>query len=133
MPLRTEEPRCAFGHYSAATIGRPAVVYAQSRAKWAAAPSIQALAGSAPSSLPQEVVGIDNPPSSGAYIAAAVIENGTTLRAHFWANAKFERSIDERTAFSPRVIGGDFAPPDNLSEQRSSHRLDDGADFEGHP
>jgi CubicO group peptidase (beta-lactamase class C family) len=36
---------------------------------------------------------------SGACIAAAVIENGTTARAYFCANAKFERSIDERTAF----------------------------------
>jgi serine-type D-Ala-D-Ala carboxypeptidase/endopeptidase len=33
----------------------------------------------------------------GACIAAAVIENGTTARAYFCANA--ERSIDERTAF----------------------------------
>jgi len=36
---------------------------------------------------------------SGACIAAAVIENGTTARAYFCANAKSERSIDERTAF----------------------------------
>ena len=36
---------------------------------------------------------------SGACIAAAVIENGTTARAYFCANAKSERSIDERTGF----------------------------------
>ena len=36
---------------------------------------------------------------SGACIAAAVIENGTTARAYFCANAKSERSIDERAAF----------------------------------
>lgn len=36
---------------------------------------------------------------SGACIAAAVIKNGTTVRAYFCANAKSERSIDERTAF----------------------------------
>jgi serine-type D-Ala-D-Ala carboxypeptidase/endopeptidase len=36
---------------------------------------------------------------SGACIAAAVIENGTAARAYFFANAKSERSIDERTAF----------------------------------
>jgi serine-type D-Ala-D-Ala carboxypeptidase/endopeptidase len=36
---------------------------------------------------------------SGACIAAAVIENGTTARAYFCANAKSGRSIDERTAF----------------------------------
>jgi serine-type D-Ala-D-Ala carboxypeptidase/endopeptidase len=35
----------------------------------------------------------------GACIAAAVIENGTTARAYFCANAKSERSIGERTAF----------------------------------
>jgi D-alanyl-D-alanine-carboxypeptidase/D-alanyl-D-alanine-endopeptidase len=36
---------------------------------------------------------------SGVCIAAAVIENGTTAQAYFCANAKSERSIDERTAF----------------------------------
>jgi serine-type D-Ala-D-Ala carboxypeptidase/endopeptidase len=36
---------------------------------------------------------------SGACIAAAVVENGTTAQAYFCANAKTERSIDERTAF----------------------------------
>src|SRR5215469_1495059 len=36
---------------------------------------------------------------SGACIAAAVIENGTTAQAYFCADAKSERSIDERTAF----------------------------------
>ena len=36
---------------------------------------------------------------SGACIAAAVIENGTTAQAYFCANAKSERSINERTAF----------------------------------
>jgi CubicO group peptidase (beta-lactamase class C family) len=36
---------------------------------------------------------------SDACIAAAVIENGSTARAYFCANAKSERSIDERTAF----------------------------------
>lgn len=36
---------------------------------------------------------------SGACIAAAVIENGTTAQAYFCANAKSERSIDEHTAF----------------------------------
>ncbi len=36
---------------------------------------------------------------SGACIAAAVIENDTTAQAYFCANAKSERSIDERTAF----------------------------------
>jgi CubicO group peptidase (beta-lactamase class C family) len=35
----------------------------------------------------------------GACIAAAVIENGTTAQAYFCANAKSERSLDERTAF----------------------------------
>src|SRR5260370_15451966 len=37
--------------------------------------------------------------TSGVCLAAAVIENGTTVRAYFCANAKSERSIDERTAF----------------------------------
>lgn len=36
---------------------------------------------------------------SGACIAAAVIENGTTAQAYFCANAKSGRSLDERTAF----------------------------------
>jgi serine-type D-Ala-D-Ala carboxypeptidase/endopeptidase len=36
---------------------------------------------------------------SGACIAAAVIENGTTAQAYFCAHAKSERSLDERTAF----------------------------------
>jgi D-alanyl-D-alanine-carboxypeptidase/D-alanyl-D-alanine-endopeptidase len=36
---------------------------------------------------------------SGACIAAAVIENGTTAQAYICANAKSERSIDDRTAF----------------------------------
>ena len=36
---------------------------------------------------------------SGACIAAAVIESGTTAQAYFCANAKSERSIDDRTAF----------------------------------
>jgi D-alanyl-D-alanine-carboxypeptidase/D-alanyl-D-alanine-endopeptidase len=36
---------------------------------------------------------------SGACIAAAVIEDGTTAQAYFCANAKSGRSIDDRTAF----------------------------------
>jgi CubicO group peptidase (beta-lactamase class C family) len=36
---------------------------------------------------------------SGACIAAAVIENGATTRAYFFADAKSGRSINERTAF----------------------------------
>jgi hypothetical protein len=36
---------------------------------------------------------------SGACIAAAVIENGTTVQADFCVHAKSERSLDERTAF----------------------------------
>jgi CubicO group peptidase (beta-lactamase class C family) len=36
---------------------------------------------------------------SGACMAAAVVENGTTARVYFCANAKSERSIDDRTAF----------------------------------
>src|SRR5215475_5502971 len=36
---------------------------------------------------------------SGACIAAAVIENGTTVQAYFCADAKSERSINARTAF----------------------------------
>jgi CubicO group peptidase (beta-lactamase class C family) len=36
---------------------------------------------------------------SGACIAAAIIENGTTAKAYFCADAKYQRSIDDRTAF----------------------------------
>jgi CubicO group peptidase (beta-lactamase class C family) len=36
---------------------------------------------------------------SGACIAAAAIENGTTAQAYFCADAKSRRSIDDRTAF----------------------------------
>jgi D-alanyl-D-alanine-carboxypeptidase/D-alanyl-D-alanine-endopeptidase len=42
---------------------------------------------------------------SGACIAAAVIENGTTARAYFCANAKSERSMSaqhSKSAPSPR-------------------------------
>jgi CubicO group peptidase (beta-lactamase class C family) len=36
---------------------------------------------------------------AGACIAAGVIENGTTAKAYFCADAKSQRSIDDRTAF----------------------------------
>jgi serine-type D-Ala-D-Ala carboxypeptidase/endopeptidase len=36
---------------------------------------------------------------SGAWIAAAVIESASTARLYFCADAKSERSIDERTVF----------------------------------
>jgi CubicO group peptidase (beta-lactamase class C family) len=39
-----------------------------------------------------------------ACIAAAVIENATTARAYFCANAKSECSIDEHTAFEIGAI-----------------------------
>ena len=35
------------------------------------------------------------------------------------------------SSFGKGVVDGDFAPPDNLGEQCSGHRLGDGADFEG--
>ena len=67
---------------------------------------------------------------SGACIAAAVIENGTTVRTYFCANAKSECSIDERTAFEigsitktmtaallAEIIGrGEIAVDDPLAE-----------------
>jgi hypothetical protein len=60
---------------------------------------------------------------SGACIAAAVIEDGTTVQADFCAHAKSARSLDERTAFeigsitktvtahcSPRLLGWAKSP-----------------------
>jgi hypothetical protein len=35
-----------------------------------------------------------------------------------------------RQQFRQGVVNGDYAPPDNLGEQGSGHRLGDGADFE---
>src|SRR5258708_4389560 len=55
---------------------------------------------------------------SGACIAAAVIENGTTVRAYFCANAKSERSIDERHSIRNRLHHQD----DDRCIARRDHR-----------